>query len=208
MRHPVLVVTLAASLLGLGVLVLLVLWPSEADPGPSPAPHDPASPSLDGYLDLGPDRDMISGSDCVARILHCGDQVKGDTLFGRSTYNTPWWRQAGCAIAPGAAYSGRERIYRLVIGVRGRVDVHISKDSWSDALHLMAYPWPHESCPTLDSGVSACEVGVLRTDRSHEVEEIDLVVSAPADWLVAVDGPDNHGVPFSLEVSCLHDDPW
>jgi len=141
----------------------------------------------------------VPGPDCITGYIECGQTVVGHTLGGVDRFNSQWWQTNYCWPGTYNHNSGDERVYSFTMP-KPPMRAQVTLDTPCADLDVMAFVWNGTGCPSQQNTSPRCEC--LRKNGTTS-EMIELVSDQKDQWLIVVEGVDDHEGAFALTVECL-----
>lgn len=132
---------------------------------------------------------------CLSGVLHCGDEIEGNTDGGDSLWDDTFYAKKFCFPA-GNGHPGPERIYQFDMPEYTQVTIKLQTDCTD--LDLVAVSWAYEgSCPDERHAVFACE-----GSNKRGWDELLIQNFQARSYLIGVDGKGYETGTFRLKVQC------
>jgi hypothetical protein len=177
----------------------VVVTPVPVDPVPVPVPGEPAPSITTSNCQDDVPPPALQGPACITAPLQCGQTVIGTTKGGGDWFDTRFYEKMYCTPATTQHDIGHERVYSLTLPAGNRrATVWLDTPCADLDLAIMRVP-DLESCPTIDSSVSQCE---MWPKNGTTRERVEVASQEDTRWLVVVESKTETDGHFALTVEC------
>lgn len=170
--------------------------PQAVQLGPDEPPIAATPQNCGDLQDGGP----VQGPDCVTAEVKCGEVVYGHTFGGTNRFTTKFYERWRCTPALTNHDSGDERAYLLRMPEgEHHVDVWLDTPCADLDLAVMRLRDFQGTCPDMETLVPTCD---MWPKKGNDREHVELSVQGATDFLLVVEGKDQHEGAYALTVQC------